>query len=110
MYDESFEKINNPMNDWNKATTQVCHRLAQEHLEYMGDTINRFSSNLNRLTQIKKPEDALNIQKNYLNENLMSAFEHIQKIFQISLSNAEEVSSLWQLKKNHPTKAEKSEK
>ena len=40
----------------------------------------------------------------------MSAFEHIQKIFQISLSNAEEVSSLWQLKKNHPTKAEKSEK
>jgi len=102
MYNEGFEQwfklnknFNAPINEWNKVTTDICKRIAAQNLEIIGESYSLFSERLKRLSNIKKPEDFINLQKDILNEDLTLTLEYLQKIIHLSMENMDELTKLW---------------
>lgn len=102
MYIEGYEqwfKLNknwsSPLTEWNKATTDICKRMATQNLEFISENYTRFSERLKRLSSIKKPEDLLNLQREMLNEDMTLALENMQKLIHISMENMDELAKLW---------------
>ena len=83
-----------PLSEWNKVTTDMCRRAAQQNVEIMGEQISRFSDQLKRLSSVKKPEDFFTLQKECLNEDITAYLECMQKLMQITLTNMEECTKL----------------
>lgn len=101
MYIEGFEQwfklnrnLSTPLSDWSKTTTELFRRTAQQHLEIMEENFSRWSDQIKRLSNVKKPEDFLNLQKDCMSENMNATLENIQKLTQISMKNVEELSKL----------------
>jgi uncharacterized protein with HEPN domain len=101
MYTEGYDqwiKINKnmtaPVTEWNKATSELCQRMAQQNLELIGENFSRLSDQLKRFTNIRKPEDFLNLQKEVFNEDVTATIECMQKIIHTSMENMEEFTKL----------------
>lgn len=101
MYTEGFEqwfKLNKnfttPVNDINKATTDICRRLTQEGLEILSDNVTLVSDQMKRLSNIRKPEDYLNLTRECLTEDLNAGVATIQKMMQLSMQTIEEMTRL----------------
>lgn len=102
MYIEGFEQwfklnknIGMPLHEWNKITTDICKRMAAQNLEILGEGYSRFSERLKRLTNIKKPEDLINLQKDILNEDITLTLAYLQKMVHLSLENMDELAKSW---------------
>lgn len=102
MYIEGFEqmtKINKtltgPLSEWNHVTIEIYRRMLQQHLELMGENFSRISEQLKRFSDIKKPEDFFNLQKDCLNENINTTIESFHKLMRISMLGFEEYSKLF---------------
>jgi hypothetical protein len=102
MYIEGYEqwfKLNkqfaSPFNEWNKVTTDICKRVAAQNLELIGESYSRFSERLKRLSNVKKPEEFLLLQKDMLNEDITLTLEYFQKIIHLFMENMEELAKLW---------------
>lgn len=101
MYTEGFEqwfKINknwaNPISEWNKATTELCQRMAEQNLEMTGENFSRLSDQLKRFSNIRKPEDFLNLQKDCINEDMTCAIECARKLIHNSMETMEKFTKL----------------
>lgn len=101
MYAEGFEqwfKLNKnfttPMNDLNKATTDICRRMTQEGLEILGDNVTLASDQMKRMSNIRKPEDYLNLTRECLTEDLNAGISTLQKLMQLSMQTIEEMTRL----------------
>jgi len=97
-YDQWFKlnkSWNTPFTEWNKVTMEICKRMAAHNLEMVGENYSRFSERLKRISNIKKPEDFLNLQKDIINEDLTATLEHMQKMVHLSMENMEELTRLW---------------
>ena len=119
MYTESFEqwyKMNknlfnpNPVNDLNRHTTEMWHRITQQNLEMVGETVTRLTEQLNRLSHIKKPEDALKLQSECLQENIQASMDSAQKILSATMKNMEECTKLCESFLQTCQSSEKTEK
>jgi len=101
MYTEGFEqwfKLNknmtNPMNEINKAATEICRRSAQHNMELIGENVTRLSDQLKRFSNVRKPEDFFNLQKECLNEDMSALMKNMQELSQNALENFEELSKI----------------
>lgn len=101
MYTEGLEqwlKVNknftNPLVEWNKVTNELCRRIAEQNLELIGENITLFSDQLKRISNAKKPEDFINIQKDILTEDMTAAVETTQKIIHIAMGSMEQCTKL----------------
>ncbi|RDI38964.1 phasin family protein [Aquicella lusitana] len=101
MYTEGFEqwfKVNKnlttPLNEWNKACTEMCRRMTQQNLELIGENVSRLSERLKRISSVRKPEDFFNLQKECLNEDMAASIEYMQKYIHNSMENFEEFTKL----------------
>jgi len=102
MYNEGFDQwskmsknLNTPLNDLNKATTALYKRLSEKNMELIEANFARFSSQLKRLSSVRKPEEFFNLQKECLTENISASVESTQKIVQITMEAMEELSKIW---------------
>lgn len=102
MYHESFDqlfKVNKnltaPVSEWNKTLNEIGKRIAEQNLEIIGDNFNRISSQLKRLSSVRKPEDLFNLQKDCLSENISASIDVAQKISHMAMENMEEIAKLW---------------
>ena len=102
MYIEGFEqwfKLNRnlglPMNDLNKVTSEISKRISEQNMELIEENVARFSNQLKRLSSLKKPEDILNLQKDFISENISASVETTQKIIRMGIQNLEELSKVW---------------
>jgi translation initiation factor 2 alpha subunit (eIF-2alpha) len=102
MYTEGFDqwaKLNKnftaPFNEWNKATSEICKRISDQNLELFGENFSRFSDQVKRLSNVKKPEDLFNLQKDLMSENITASIELMQKIIHITMENMEDIAKLW---------------
>ncbi|VVC76960.1 hypothetical protein AQUSIP_22870 [Aquicella siphonis] len=102
MYHEGFDqffKINKsftaPVSEWNKTLNEIGKRIAEQNLEIIGENFNRVSSQLKRLSSVRKPEDFLNLQKDCLSENISASIDITQKIAHLAMENMEEIAKLW---------------
>jgi hypothetical protein len=101
MYNENIEQwfklnknIGTPVSEMNKATTDMCKRIAEQNLELIEENIARFSNQVKRLSNVRSPEELINLQKDCLSENITAGMETTQKIIQMGMENVEEVSKL----------------
>lgn len=101
MYTEGYSqwtKLNKqfaePMSEWHKVTTELCQRLTEQQLDIMGEHLSRMSNQLKRLTNVRKPEDFINLQKECLSEDVTAAIECMQKVIHTSMENMEEIANI----------------
>lgn len=102
MYTESFEQwlkanknFSAPMGELNKAGTDFYRRIAQQNIELLSENYARFADQLQRLSQVKKPEELLHLQKECLNEDMTAGIENMQKLVHLSIENMEELTRLF---------------
>lgn len=88
------KSLTNPLSELSKTATEILRRTAQQNLELMSENCFRLSEQLKRLSHVKKPEELLNFQKDYVNENISATIENTQKIMQLCMENFEEFSKL----------------
>lgn len=100
MYNERFEQLfkanknlSGPLNEWNKTTTELCRRAAQQNLEMIGENFTRFSEQLKRLSSVRKPEDLISFQKDCINEDVTATLENMQKIIRMTMESVEEFTN-----------------
>ena len=101
MNTEGFERLfkmnknfSGPLTDVGKLATQIYTHAAQQHMEIIGENIERFTEQLKRLSSIKSPEELLNEQKNCLNEDVTATIETVQKVIHTSMESMEELTKL----------------
>ena len=102
MYTEGFEqwfRVNKnmatPLTEWNKTCTDLCRRSTQQQLDLIGENFSRLSERLKRFSNIRKPEDFFNLQKDSLNEDVTASIECMQKCIHNAMENMEELTRLW---------------
>lgn len=95
---EQWYKLNKnlsaPLQEWNKTTTELFQKITQHNLEIMTDNVSRFSEQLKRLSNAKKPDEFITIQKDCINEDISATITNFQKIVHNTLENIEEISKL----------------
>jgi len=101
MYNESFEqffKTNNnfmtPINQWNKAATELCQRITQQNMELFGENSTRISKQMKKLSSIKNPKDYFEVLRDCLNEDIAATVQNVNKLIHHTLETTEEFSEL----------------
>ena len=102
MYTEGFEQwfklnknISSPMNEMSKLATDISKRISEQNLQLIEESIARFSSQLKRLSSVKRPEEFLNVQREIISENISTSIEMTQKFIHMTMENFEEISKIW---------------
>jgi hypothetical protein len=97
MYNDSFEqwlKANKnftaPLGEWNKLSTDLLRRISQENIEMMSDNFSRWSDQLKRFGDVKKPEDLINVLRECINENITATMENSQQLLHSTVEHMEE--------------------
>jgi methyl-accepting chemotaxis protein len=95
---EQFIKMNKnltgPLNDMYKLWTEMYQHAAQQNLELVSESIARFSDQIKRLANARKPEELLNEQRNCLNEDVSAAVNAMQKVVHNNMESLEEMTKL----------------
>ena len=81
--------------DWDKTAAEMCQRVAQQNLEFLGENFSRFSEQLARLSSVKKPEDFFKECMNAQNEDISAAVKYTQDMVRTSMENMEELTDLF---------------
>lgn len=102
MYTEGFEQwikstkdFGAPMGELNKATTDICKRMAEENLQLLNENFSLMSDQLKRLSSIKRPEDYLNVLRECINEDISASIENTQRLMHSTMEHMEECAKLW---------------
>ena len=103
MFNESFEQwyknknfFTQP-NELSKQVTELCHicqHTAQKHLELANENVFRLSDQFKRLTNVKKPEDLFNLQRDFINENMHACIQGMQTFMSACAENVDECMKL----------------
>lgn len=95
---ESFlnlgKNLQHPMSDLSKASSEICHRLAQENIEILEDNVSRFADQLKRLARVRRPEEFIGLQKDCFNEDVTAAIQNMQKYVHMSMECMEDLTKL----------------
>ena len=118
MQNQGFEQwfklsksIPQPIGNVSKAANEIFRRTAQQNLELLSENLSRWSAQLKRLSNVKKPEDFINFQKDSINENISASIENAQKVIQLTMENMEEFTKLFSSSLHEPIfHAKKNEK
>jgi hypothetical protein len=101
MYNEHFDQfaklskhISTPINEWNKAATDILQKVTQQNIELVSENFSRLSDQMKRFSHVKRPEDLITLQKDCVNEDISAAIENTQKIVHMSMENMEEITKL----------------
>lgn len=101
MYNEGLDnllKMNKtftaPLGEWNKAINDIGKRIADQNMEIIAENFTRVSNQLKRLSNVRKPEDFFNLQKDCLSENISAGIDLTQKVIHMTMENFEEISKL----------------
>ena len=94
MFNEDWMKMGKmfPFSDFSRNTIELCRKTCEQNLNLLSDNFARVSDQLKRLSNVHKPEEFFNLQKDILTENITAGITTMQKIFKTSMDNVEEVS------------------
>ena len=76
-----------PWNDIGKAWVDIFRKTSQDSLEIASTSLARYSEQLQRLSNVNRPEELFNIEKECFNENLNASMNNLQKFINNSLEN-----------------------
>ena len=92
MQQMNSQKVLEKMEDFNKLTTELTHRVQNCMLEIINETIATNSKQLEHLTKAKKPEEMIELQMHVLEEFRNNMMKSSQKVFNLSLENMTEIN------------------
>jgi len=87
-----------PTSEWSKQVTELCHmcqHIAQKNLEIANESVFRWSDQLKRFSNIKKPEDFFNLQRECINENITACLQNMQTLLSSCTEAADECMKLY---------------
>ena len=102
MYTQNFEKIfninkdiPNPLNDWQKITTDYYQRLTKQQMAVMAKLLSRMTSQAKRMTTMRSPDEFIKIQQEIFEENVRDNIELSKDIMRQSLENVEQFNHMF---------------
>ena len=72
----------------------IFTKISRENMELMEENVSRFTDQLKRLSQIKRPEELINLQKDCLSEDIKTGMENVQKIAHLSMEHIQDFTKL----------------
>lgn len=101
MYNDTFEQwlkmgknLNYPLGDLSKATADICRTTTQEGLDMFNDNIALITDQMKRLSNIRKPEELVNLSRDCLTEDMHAIMGNLQKFMQLSARTVDDISRL----------------
>ncbi len=94
MQQMNSQKVLEKIEDFNKLTTELTHRVQNCLLEIINETVAINTKQLDSLKKIKKPEEVVELQMHALEEIRNQMMKSSQKVFNLSLSNMTEIN-MW---------------
>lgn len=92
MQQMNAQKVLEKMEDFNKLTTELTHRVQNCLLEIINETVAINTKQLENLGKVKKPEEVVELQMHALDEIRNQMMKSSQKVFNLSLSNMAEIN------------------
>jgi hypothetical protein len=95
------KNITAPLNEWTKVTTDICQRMTQQNLTIAEENISRLSDQWKRLSNVRKIEDYLTLQKDVLNEDMSAAMKVAQDVTHTYMEAMEDLTKLGSTMQTH---------
>jgi len=92
MQQMNSQKVMEKMEDFNKLTTELTHRVQNCLLEIINETVAVNTKQLENLSKVKKPEEVVELQMHALEEIRNQMMKSSQKVFNLSLANMTEIN------------------
>lgn len=86
MYTEHYQKAR----DFTQNSALFCRSVAEEVFEIAGENLTRISNQMKRLTEVRKPEDFLNLQRECMEENIAAISKNTEKLMHLYAGRLEE--------------------
>jgi len=84
------KNLNTPITEWGKASSELYRHLSEENIEILNETLSRVAEQMKRLSNVRSPEDLLNLQKECISEDVHAMIKHWQKISHLQQEGVEE--------------------
>lgn len=88
------KQLSGPVGEVGKSVAEMSRHVLEQNLEMMSAHFARVSDQLKRLSQVKKPEELINLQRDCMNEIISASVENIQKVAHLTAANVEECTRL----------------
>lgn len=92
MQQMNSQKILEKVEDFNKLTTEITHRVQNCLLEIINDTVALNTKQLENFGKIKKPEEMMELQMHALEDMRNQLMKSSQKVFNLSLTNMADIN------------------
>jgi hypothetical protein len=86
------QKVIEKIEDFNKLTTELTHRVQNCLLEIINETVAINAKQLENLSKVKKPEEVVELQMHALDEIRNQMMKSSQRVFNLSLANMTEIN------------------
>lgn len=93
MNTQSNASLFNSFGTWNKLASDMCERITKQQMEFIGENVNRYSHQLQRLSHVTQPEEFINLQKEFVETNTSAAIKNLQSLIETSIENINEITS-----------------
>ena len=103
MFNENFEQWYKNKNfftstdEFSKQITELCHvcqHTSHKNLELANENIFRLSDQFKRLTNVRKPEDFFNLQRDFISENMNACVHGMQTLMSTCAEGMDEYMKL----------------
>ena len=88
----NIQNVIEKIEDFNKLTTQLTHRVQNCLLEIINETVTINAKQLENLSKVKKPEEIVELQMHALDEIRNQMMKSSQRVFNLSLANMTEIN------------------
>lgn len=92
MQQMNSQKVMEKIEDFNKLTTELTHRIQNCLLEIINETVAINTKQLDGLKKVEKPEEVVELQMHALEEIRHQMMKSSQKVFNLSMSNMTEIN------------------
>ncbi len=92
MQQMNSQKILEKVDDFNKLTTDLTHRVQNCLLEIINETVALNTKQLESFGKVKKPEDIIEMQMHAIEDVRNQLMKSSQKVFNLSLTNMAEIN------------------
>lgn len=92
---KSTKNFSTPYSGLSKAIADIYQRSIQQHMQLISENLSRTSEQFKRLSEVRKPEDLFELQKEYISENSTATVENMQKMLRTMTENVEELTELY---------------
>lgn len=90
----NFKTLGQPFSELNSTISDIAKRTTEQNFGIYAEAFSRYTDQLKRLSNIKRPEDYLTLMKECFNENVSAFIENSHKVTQNASQNMQELTRI----------------